>query len=294
MPIDFEAAIQTRGKDAVAVYSRKDAILYALGLGFGRDPLDARELRFVYEKDLLAVPTFATGLAFAANALTARIGMNLALLVHGEQSIIFHHTLPAAADTLVDTQVVDIFDKGPGKGAVVIIETNVRIKGTNEALVTLTASLFARGDGGFLKPGQTSKGVQAKAHALPDRAPDYVDELATRPDQALLYRLSGDFNPLHADPEFAAKAGFQRPILHGLCTYGICCRAILKHVLDYDPTAIELFNARFSNPVVPGETIVTEIWREGADISFRARVKERDVVAVNNGLCRIRVGQPDS
>jgi acyl dehydratase len=289
MPIDFDAAMQTRGTDAAAAYTRKDAILYALGLGFGRDPLDARELRFVYEKDLSVVPTIATGLAFAANALTERIGMNLALLVHGEQSMIFHRTLPAAADTLVDTHVVDIFDKGPGKGAVVVVESNARIKETNEPLATLTASLFARGDGGFLKSGQMSKGIQGKAHVLPDRAPDYVNELATRPDQALLYRLSGDFNPLHVDPDVAAKAGFQRPILHGLCTYGICCRAILKEVLDYDPTGIAVFNARFSNPVIPGETILTEIWRDGAVISFRARVKERDVVAVGNGLCRLRV-----
>jgi acyl dehydratase len=287
MPIDYDAAMKIGVKGAPSAYSREAAMLYALGLGFGRDPLDLQELRFVFEKKLVAVPTIATLLAAAGNAAMGELNINLNMLLHGEQGMEFHQPMPASADTIIDQRVVDIFDKGEGKGAVILIETAARMKDTGAPLVTQVTTLFARGDGGFMKPGQTSKSEQPRAHQIPDRAPDMVDEFQTRPDQALLYRLSGDYNPLHADPAFAARAGFDRPILHGLCTYGICCRAVLKHVVDYDASRIGKFNARFSSPVLPGETIVTELWKDGDQVSFRASVRERNLVAVNNGFCHI-------
>ena len=287
MPLDYDIAMKFGVKNAPAAYSRESAMLYALGLGFGRDPLDAQELRFVYEKQQVAVPTIATLLANAGQSAAGELGINLNLLLHGEQAMQFHQPMPASADTLVDQRVIDIYDKGEGKGAVILIETAARLKESGAPLVTQVTTLFARGDGGFMKPGQASHSEQPRAHKIPDRTPDLVDEFQTRPDQALLYRLSGDFNPLHAEPAFAARAGFDRPILHGLCTYGICGRAVLKHAVNYDASRIARINARFSSPVLPGETILTELWQDGDQVSFRASVKERGVVAVNNGLCEI-------
>jgi acyl dehydratase len=147
----------------------------------------------------------------------------------------------------------------------------------------LVGTAFARGDGGFGGPKEGAP----EPHAVPDRAPDLVHEAATRPDQAFLYALSGDRNPLHRDPNVARMAGFPRPILHGLCTYGIACRSVLSAVCDYDPARITGFDVRFSAPVFPGETIVTEMWVDGAIVSFRSKVKERDVVCLNNGKCTL-------
>jgi acyl dehydratase len=178
---------------------------------------------------------------------------------------------------------VGAWDKGKDKGAVVASET-VWTDEAGEKAVTLTSSLFARGDGGF---GGPTEG-QPEPHATPSRAPDLSVEIATRPDQALLYRLNGDRNPLHSDPAVARQAGFPRPILHGLCTYGLTCRAVLQSVLDFDADAILSHQVRFSSPTFPGETITVDIWKDGKDIAFQARVKARDVVVVRNGLTRLR------
>jgi acyl dehydratase len=285
MTIDYERAMATRAVGVPVTYNFKDAMLYALGLGFGRNALSLDELAFVFEKAPTTVPTFATTLAFAGD-ITARLGINLRFLVHGEQGIVFHRPMPPTASAIVDTRVADMIDKGEDKGAIIIIESAARLADTGEPLVTLTSALFARADGGFLKQGQVN-GQQARAHPIPDRPADYIDVFETRADQALLYRLSGDFNPLHADPAVAVAAGFERPILQGLCTYGICCRAILKQVLRYDAGLIAAFHARFSSPVVPGETISTEMWLDEDVVSFRARVMERDTVVVNNGKCQL-------
>lgn len=287
MPLDYETALSVGQADIPANYDRNQAILYALGLGFGRDPMDDKELSFVYEENLVVVPTIAATLASVGDSTVAGLGINLHKLVHGAQAMTFHRPMPPSAETLVSNRIVDVFDKGSEKGAIVVAETSVVAADGSGALATITSSLFARGDGGFMKDGQTSRTKPPQVHQVPDRQPDLVDEFKTRPDQALLYRLSGDFNPLHADPKFAAKAGFERPILHGLCTYGICARSILKTALDYDAARMKSIDARFSGPVIPGETIVTEIWVDGSDISFRASVKERAAPAVSNGLCLI-------
>jgi acyl dehydratase len=190
--------------------------------------------------------------------------------------------MPVAAEILADERITGAFDKGE-KGAILLIEKTLRLKETGEKLCTLTATTVARGDGGFGGPKEGAP----EPHALPTRAPDVVQACDTRPDQAFLYALSGDRNPLHRDPKVAKIAGFPRPILHGLCTYGTACRAIISTVCKYDPDRIAGFDARFSAPVFPGETIVTEMWVDGRVVSFRSKVKERDLVVINNGKCTL-------
>jgi acyl dehydratase len=209
----------------------------------------------------------------------AEADLNWVMIVHGEQRVTLHKPLPPAATIVADGRVTGVYDKGADKGAIVLTETKIREKDTGEPLVTLGSTVFARGDGGF--GGPTGSGPEP--HPIPERAPDASFEADTRPDQALLYRLSGDRNPLHSDPDFAKAAGFPRPILHGLCTYGTACRALLTKMLDYDHTRLKSFDARFSAPVFPGETIVTDFWQDGDVISFQCRLKERDAIVIKNG-----------
>ncbi len=283
MAIDYDHLMSLTSEGERFSYGDRETMLYALGVGMGRDPLAAKELPYVYEKDLKTVPTMATVIAWGAGPLRDS-GINYLMVVHGEQKLTLHQPLPAAADIIADSRVVGAWDKGADKGAVIVTETDIRLADTDDKLCTLTSTTFARGDGGF---GGPTEGAP-KPHALPDRAPDQTIEVDTRADQALLYRLSGDRNPLHADPEFATTAGFPAPILHGLCTYGTCCRAILGSVADYDHTAITGFDVRFSSPVFPGETVLVDVWKDGPIASFRARLKERDAVVINNGKCTLK------
>lgn len=282
MPIDYAAAKALVSLNQPFSYTDRDTMLYALGVGMGADPMDRNELGFVYEQNLNVMPTQATVAVWGAGR-TGEIGMNYLMVVHGEQRLTVHRPMPPAADILVDWRVSEIVDKGPGKGAAIYTDLDIKLAGTGEALCTLGSTIFARADGGC---GGPSTGGPAP-HPTPDRRPDAVVALPTRPDQALLYRLSGDRNPLHANPDVAAAAGFPKPILHGLCTYGVACRAVLQAMADYDPARIRQFDVRFSAPVFPGETIETRLWRDGADIAFDARVIERDVVVLKNGYCRL-------
>ena len=282
MPLDYDRIMQLKMEGEPFRYSERDTMLYALGVGFMRDPLNTKELPFVYENGLRAVPTMATVLAFAQSVI-GRSGANFLMLVHGEQRLTLHKPLPASAEVVADERIVGAYDKGPDKGALIVNEKIVRDRTTGEKLCTLSATAFARSDGGFGGP----KDGAPEPHPIPARAPDLVHEAGTRPDQAFLYALSGDRNPLHRDPNVAKMAGFPRPILHGLCTYGTACRSVLSTVCDYDPDRIAGFDVRFSAPVFPGETIVTEMWVDGAVVSFRSRVKERDVVCLNNGKCTL-------
>ena len=282
MAINYDHLMSLKSTGQEFSYGDRETMLYALGVGFGRDPMDEKELSFVYEKNLKTVPTMATVISWGAGPM-ADSGINYAMVVHGEQKLTLHRPLPVAAQISADSRIVGAWDKGEGKGAIIVTETVITEKGKDK-LCTLQSTIFARGDGGFGGPREGAP----QPHAIPDRAPDQTVEAETKPDQALLYRLSGDRNPLHSDPEFAKAVGFDKPILHGLCTYGTCCRAIISSVCDYDPTRITGFDVRFSAPVIPGDKIAVDLWKDGNTISFRARVPGRgDAVVINNGKCTL-------
>jgi len=262
-------------------YTDRDVMLYAYGIGMGADPMDEKELAYVNEatytpRDVKVVPTFASVAAWGSGP--GDMKLNRLLVVDGERDITFHKPMPVAANITADSSVLGVFDKGKDKGLVVRHQTVLRDE-KGEKLATLVASRFARGDGGI---GGPSDG-QPEPHAVPKRAPDRSIDISTRPDQALIYRLCGDRNPLHSDPEFAQRAKFPRPILHGMCTYGITCRGVLQTYADYDAKAFRQHAARFSSPVYPGETVTMDMWKDGNVISFEAKVKARNVAVIKSG-----------
>jgi acyl dehydratase len=213
--------------------------------------------------------------------MTGRMGINYLMVVHGEQKLEMHKPLPSEGSIKAAVRVLGAYDKGKDKGAVICSETVISDAVSGDKLATLVSSTFASGDGGF---GGPSEGAP-EPHPTPTRPHDAELAIATRPDQALIYRLSGDRNPLHSDPNVARMAGFPRPILHGLCSYGVTCRAVLQTYADYDPSRIKNFDVRFSSPVFPGETIVTRMWKDGNVVSFEASVAERNVTVIKNGRC---------
>lgn len=284
MPLDPDKLMSLRLPDTEQRYTAKDVMLYALGVGLGHDPLDARELAFVYEKKLKALPTFPVVLGFDPFLLRdIDAGVNFEMTVHGEEQLTLHRPLETSGTILARHRILDVIDKGAGKGALLLMERTISDKETGETLATIRQTVFCRADGGFSGGTRPSPPV----HPMPERAPDLICDLGTRPEMALIYRLSADVNPLHADPAVARDAGFERPILQGLGTFGVAGHAILRSVCDYDPSRLRSIAGRFSAPVYPGETIRTEIWRDGDVVSFRIRVVERDVVAINNGRAEV-------
>jgi acyl dehydratase len=295
MPIYYPDILDQKTEPRTFTYGDKDVILYALGIGMGRDPLGAEELAFVYEKDLKVAPTAATVLASAMGRPARGAGqveqkpghrqsqINFLMVVHGEQKVELHKPLPTYGTFTAESRTIGAYDKGKDKGAVIVNET-VWTDEAGEKVATLTGSTFARGDGGF---GGPTEGAP-EPHPVPQRKADLSVDIDTRPDQALLYRLNGDRNPLHSDPDVAKRAGFPRPILHGLCTYGITCRAVLQAITGYDPTQILSHQARFSAPVFPGDTITVDLWKDAGVISFEARVKARDATVIKNGKTVLR------
>jgi acyl dehydratase len=212
------------------------------------------------------------------------LGVTWAKVVHGEQGLVLHQPVAPQGTVIGRTRILDVVDKGAGKGALVYSQREISDKASGRPLATLTQTTFCRGDGGFGGP----KRETPPPHALPQRAPDGICDFSTRPEMALIYRLSGDTNALHVDPEFAKAAGFPRPVLHGLATFGIAGHALLKAVCGYDPARLSAISGRFSAPVFPGETIRTEFWRDGGVVSFRARVVERDVIAIDHGRAEVK------
>lgn len=277
MPIRYPEILSMTSEPAPYQWGDRETMLYALGIGLGGDPMNEAELPFVYESGLKAVPTMATVVAWGAGPPIGSM-INFLMVVHGEQKCEFHKPFPTEAQITAEGRVIGAYDKGD-KGAVIYNETVLKDAKTGEKIATLTGSTFARGDGNF---GGPSEGAP-EPHEVPTRSPDKTVEFTTRPDQALIYRLSGDRNPLHSDPKVAKMAGFPRPILHGLCTYGITCRAVLQEYADFDPARIKSHQVRFSSPVFPGETIAVDLWRDGDVVSFEARVKERGVTVIKNG-----------
>ncbi len=278
MAIDYQKVMALKQTGMAFNYGDRETMLYALGIGFGNDPMNLDELPFVYENGLKAMPTLATVVAWGSGNIGAS-GINYAMVVHGEQRLKMHRPMPTSAAITSDSHFVEVLDKGEGKGAVLIEETNLKDAKSGDLICTLTASIFARADGGF--GGPTEGGPMP--HQIPSRAFDKEVDIATNPNQALIYRLSGDRNPLHSDPNFAKMVGFPRPILHGLCTYGICARAIIGAYCGNDPAKLKEIDVRFSSPVFPGETISVQMWQDGDTISFEAKVKSRDVVVIKNG-----------
>jgi acyl dehydratase len=288
--IDYDKTRAWRSADVRNSYTSKDTILYALGLGIGADPLDAKQLRFTYEKDLVALPTMAAVLASPGPWMRERteLGIDFFKLVHGEQGVTMHAPMPAAGTLIGRSRVTRIVDKGEGKGAVMHVEKELTDETSGQLIASAEQVLFLRGDGGFSKGSGGDAPAPAPA-AMPGGAPDLTIELPTRPDAALLYRLSGDLNPLHVDPAFAAKAGFPKPILHGLATYGMACAAVVQQFCDADPARLTSIRARLSSPVFPGETLSMDFWRAGAgEVAFRARVPARYVVVLTNGRATLR------
>ncbi len=284
MAIDYDKLVNRHFDEVRQSYDHRDTILYALGVGVSMDPMDEDQLRFTYEEGLAPLPTMAVVLATPGFWVKEPdTGVDWVKVLHGEQELEIHKPLPAAATVTATTKVTDIIDKGADRGALILQERTVTDAETGEKLATLTSTTFARGDGGFGGPTEGGRPV----HMLPEREPDLACDLPTLPQAALIYRLSGDYNPLHADPKVARAAGFEAPILHGLCTLGIAGHAILKSCCDYRPEGFRSLALRFSAPVYPGETIRTEMWRDGDVVSFRSRAVERDVVVLNNGRAEV-------
>ena len=286
MPIDVQKAMSTEMKTLDFEYKEKDVMLYALGIGAGVPPTDKAELKFTFENGLKALPTFGVVPPFAA--LMSVIGhpglqFNPMMLLHGEQFLeIRKFPIPIKAKLVNKPRVAAIYDKG--KGAVVELEC-VSVDEKGDEVFFNKFGLFLRGEGGFggesgPKPGNVA----------PDRAPDKVVEMKTLPQQALIYRLSGDSNPLHADPSFAAMGGFERPILHGLCTFGHVGRAVLKEFCGNDPAKFKSIQVRFTKHVFPGDTIITEMWKEAEDtIILRAKTAERGDEVISNAAVKLNV-----
>jgi len=267
-------------------YDKRDTILYALGLGYGADPLDEAELPFVYEKDLRCLPSYANILCHPGFwAQDPQFGIDWVKILHAEQDLVMHQALPATGAIRGEYRVAGLEDKGEGRGALLHQEKDLFDDATGDHLATVRSTLFLRGNGGEGGFGDAMPAAQP----VPDRAPDRIVEIATLPRQALIYRLSGDWNPLHADPAIARKAGFDRPILHGLCTKGLANRAILASYCDHDVARFQSMFVRFSKPVMPGETIRFEFFEEGAgQLRFRAVAVERDAVVLDR--CSASVG----
>ena len=284
MPIDYDNVMSKVETDLPFSYTDSDTMLYALSIGMGRNPLDSKELPFVYEQGepLRTVPTLATVLV--PEVFPVGLGWDYTQILHSEQRLKLFRPLPPAADLLINKRVVDVFDRGVKHGAMFLLEAEGRLASDDTLLFNMGCTVMARGDGGFGGP----RGKGPPPHRPPRREPDLTCDIETRPDQALLYRLTGDRNPLHAEPARAQALGFERPIMHGLCTFGVACRAVLKTICDYDFGLIEQFDARFSSPVLPGDTITTDMWQDGNVVSFTCSVRDRGVEVLRNGQCVLR------
>lgn len=286
MGLDYDKIKNWPQPDVEQTYAPRDTLLYALGVGVAMDnPVPEDDLEFVYEgvdgRSLLALPTMAVNLGIGPFWMQdPETGIDWQKILHGEQYLRLHRPLPAGGRIVARHSIDEIYDKGAAKGAIAYVRREISDADSGEPLASLVAAVFMRGNGGF---GGGSEGAP-KPHPIPDRAADAVLDLATRPELAYTYRLSGDYNPLHVDPAVAAAAGFPKPIFHGLGTYGVAGRALLKLLCDNDPARLRAMNCRFASPVFPGETIRTEIWREGAgQAAFRCSVPERELVVLNNG-----------
>jgi len=278
MPVDPHKAMAAKMQAATTSWTQDQVILYHLGVGAGYEkPTDPAELQYTYERELKVLPSFGVVPTFGAMGGMAGvpgIEINFMMVLHGEQDLEIHRPIPTAATVTNQPRIAGIYDKG--KAALIIIEVDTTLA-SGEKLFTNRYSIFARGEGGFGGESGPKAGNEA-----PERAPDMVVETPTFPQQALLYRLSGDKNPLHADPEFAKFGGFDVPILHGLCSYGIVCKAAVDAMLGGDVNRVVRYQARFAGVFFPGETMLTSLWQEGDKILISAQAKERQSPVISN------------
>ena len=283
MPIDPSKALGAELGEGQYSWTQDDVILYHLGIGAGVPATDEGELAYAYEKNLKVLPSFGVIPVFGAMGGMGKVeglSFNFAMLLHGEQDITLHKPLPSAATVKNRSRVAEIWDKG--KAALCVLEVESSDE-AGEPLFTNRFSLFLRGEGGFGgEPGPKA------GNERPDREADGVVQSPTLPQQALLYRLSGDKNPLHADPEIAKMAGFDKPIIHGLCSFGIVCKAVVDDALGGDTDQVARYQARFRGVGFPGETYETSYWREGDKLLIEARSKERGDVLISNAAITLR------
>lgn len=291
MPIDIDKAVGAEIEGTTFSWSEEDIILYNIGLGAGNPPTDPAELKYAYEPDLVAVPAFGTIPPFSIMMSLGTVeGLDVTLdrVLHGDQKLTIHAPIPTSGTVTQTGRVEDIYDKG--RGALVVIEVVSILEETGEPLFTNRSGIYVRGEGGF--GGESGP---ASTNRTPDRDPDHVVESPTLPQQALLYRMaSGDKNPLHADPGFASFAGFERPILHGLCTYGVVLKAVIESALDGKPEDVASWEARFTGHVFPGETLVTKVWDEGSSYIVATETKERGKTVLGNSAVQCRPTSPES
>lgn len=284
MTIDPDTLLNWRFPVIEQSYDERDAILYALGIGLGADPTDERQLRFLYEEGLVAFPTLALVLGHPGPWYRdPQTGIDWVRVVQGEQELRLHQPLRPRDRIVCRMRVTGVVDKGPGRPALVHWEREVSRRDTGEPLCTLSSTLVCRNDGGF----GGADGPGRPRTAVPDRPAGTWCDLPTSPRAGLIYRLSGDRNPLHVDPRVARDAGFDRPILHGLCTLGVAAHAILRTFLDYRPERLVGLSGRFSAPMLPGETVRTYLWPEGDTVAFRCVSLDRDLTVIDGGLATL-------
>lgn len=280
MPLDPQRLLDLQIPLRRVVYSDRDVMLYALAVGTGAAGSGA-DLHLVYEKDLAAIPSFSQTLAFDDSWLGS-CDIDLSQVVHGALDLTFHQPIAAEGTIEVASRIAGLTDKGVGKGGLILQEA-VLSQGGNKVCTSLS-TLFVRGGGGF----GGSVGAVVPTPAVPAGPAGVEIEVRTQPNQALLFRLLGDRNPLHADPSVARASGFDAPILHGACSFGIACETVLRSFCELNPSRLEGLTARFAGPLFPGETLVFSFWRDQTHILFRAVAKERGTVVLDNGVARLR------
>ncbi len=285
MPIDVDKAVGAELEGGTFAWSEEDIILYDLAVGAGNPPSDHAELKYVYEAELRPVPAFGTippfGIMMSLGTVDG-LDLDLSRILHGDQTLTVHGPIPVSGTVTQAGRVVDIYDKG--RGALIVLEVVSTLEKTGETLFTNRSGIYVRGEGGF--GGETGP---AAGNTPPDREPDHVVESPTLPQQALLYRMaSGDKNPLHADPAFAALAGFDRPILHGLCTFGIVSKAVVESALGGEPEKLATYTARFTGHVFPGDTLVTKVWEDADGYLAETETKERGTRVLSNAAVTTR------
>lgn len=285
MPLDYQKIRQWEFADISHVYASRDAILYALAVGYGEDPTDSRQLPFVYEEAQAIAPTFPVVLGYPGFWMRdPAAGIDWTKLLHAGQCLRLLAPLGPQGRVLGRNRIKAVVDKGVERGALVIQEREIVDCATGAIVAVMEQATLCRNEGGF----GGGDAAPPRPPPVPECTPDAVVDLPTIPQSALLYRLCADPNPMHVDPAVARSAGFDKPILHGLCSFGFAAHALLRALCNYDPMRLAEIAVRFSMPVFPGETLRTQVWRSGNEVAFRTIALERAVTVLDHGTARIR------